>query len=301
MSGETVEGVEVTHPDKVLLPAREGGRGGGRDVTKADLARYWEAMAATVLPHLAGRPLTLQRFPDGLDAGGFVQQDAGQRAPKGLHTVDTPRREATKGGDDVVHHPQVAEAADLVRLVQFGTVALHGWSAVAGSLEHPDRLIVDIDPGDDIDLPGIRDVARAVRAAVEGRGLVAFLQSTGSRGYHVVAPLDGSAGHDDVRAAAVEIAEAVAADHPDELTTEVRKDARRGRTFLDVGRNAYGQTAVMPYSPRARPGGPTATPLDWDELSRVGPDQHDVRSIPRRLARKADPWAGLRDHARSLP
>ncbi|MDD7933972.1 DNA polymerase domain-containing protein [Actinomycetospora straminea] len=292
----SIAGVDVTHPDKVLLPAREG----GEDVTKADLAHYWESIAATVLPHLAGRPLTLQRFPDGLDAGGFVQQDAGGRAPKGLHTVDTPRRER-KGADDVVHHPQVTETADLVRLVQFGTVTLHGWNAVAGSLERPDRLIVDIDPGEHIDLAGIRDVARAVRAAVEGRGLVAFLQSTGSRGYHVVAPLDGSAGHDAVKAAAVEIAEAVAADHPDELTTAVRKDARGGRTFLDVGRNAYGQTAVMPYAPRARPGGPTATPLDWDELSRVAPDQHDVRSIPRRLARKADPLAGLRDHARPLP
>ncbi|MHC1558083.1 non-homologous end-joining DNA ligase [Actinomycetospora sp. C-140] len=296
MADLTVAGVKVTHPDKVLLPAREG----GEDVTKADLARYWEAVAATVLPHLRDRPLTLQRFPDGLDAGGFVQQDAGQRAPKGLHTVDTPRRDAKKGADDVVHHPEVEETADLLRLVQYGTVTLHGWNAVAGSLERPDRLIVDIDPGETADLAGIRDVARAVRAAVEGRGLVAFLQSTGSRGYHVVAPLDGSASHDQVRAAAEEIAEAVAADHPDELTTAVRKDARGGRTFLDIGRNAYGQTAVMPYSPRARPGGPTATPLDWDELGRVGPDQHDVRSIPRRLARKTDPWADLPQHARAL-
>lgn len=293
----TVAGVDVTHPAKVLLPARAG----GDDVTKADLARYWETVAVTVLPHLAGRPLTLQRFPDGLDAGGFVQQDAGQRAPKGLHTVDTPRREHRSGADDVVHHPEVAEVADLVRLVQFGTVTLHGWTAVADALERPDRLVVDIDPGETADLAGIRDVARAVRAAVEGRGLVAFLQSTGSRGYHVVAPLDASAGHDRVRATAEEIAEAVAADNPDELTAAVRKEARRGRTFLDVGRNAYGQTAVMPYSPRARPGGPTATPLDWDELGRVAPDQHDVRSIPRRLARKADPWARFADHARPLP
>src|SRR4051794_32941364 len=98
----TVAGVDITHPDKVLLPARDGD-----DVTttKADLARCWEAVAPTVLPHLAGRPLTLQRFPDGLDAGGFVQQDAGKRAPKGLHTVDTPRRDQKRGSDDVVHHP----------------------------------------------------------------------------------------------------------------------------------------------------------------------------------------------------
>lgn len=293
---ETVAGVDVSHPDKVLLPAREG----GEQVTKADLAQYWEAVAATVLPHLAGRPLTLQRFPDGLDAGGFVQQDAGARAPQGLHTVDTPRRESRRDAEDVVHHPEVEEAADLVRLAQFGTVTLHGWNAVTGALERPDRMIVDIDPGETTDLAGIRDVARAVRSAVEDRGLVAFLQSTGSRGYHVVAPLDGSAAHDAVKAAAAEIADAVAAEHPDELTTAVRKEARGGRTFLDVGRNAYGQTAVMPYSPRARPGGPTATPLDWDELSRVAPDQHDIRSIPRRLARKADPWADLRDHARAL-
>ncbi|HEY3605146.1 MAG TPA: ATP-dependent DNA ligase, partial [Sporichthyaceae bacterium] len=119
--------------------------------------------------------------------------------------------------------------------------------------------------------------------------------------YHVVAPLDGSAHQDAVRSAASEIADAVAADNPDELTTAVRKGARGGRTFLDIGRNAYGQTAVVPYSPRARPGGPTATPLEWDELARVTPDQHDVRSIPRRLARKTDPWAGFADHARPLP
>jgi bifunctional non-homologous end joining protein LigD len=292
----TVAGVDVTHPDKVLLPARDGG-----DVTtKADLARYWESVAPTVLPHLAGRPLTLQRFPDGLDAGGFVQQDAGKRAPKGLHTVDTPRRDQKRGSDDVVHHPEVEEVADLIRLVQFSTVTLHGWNAVAGALERPDRLIVDIDPGERQDLAGIRDVARAVRVEVERRGLVALLQSTGSRGYHVVAPLDRSADQDAVRAAAVEIADAVAAQQPDELTTAVRKEARGGRTFLDIGRNAYGQTAVMPYAPRARPGGPTATPLDWDELGRVTPDQHDVRSIPRRLARKTDPWAGFAASARPL-
>jgi bifunctional non-homologous end joining protein LigD len=292
----TVAGIDVTHPDKVLLPAREG----GEDVTKADLARYWESVASTVLPHLTGRPLTLQRFPDGLDAGGFVQQDAGKRAPKGLHTVDTPRRERRKDADDVVHHPEVEETADLIRLVQFGTVTLHGWNVVAGALERPDRLIVDIDPGERQDLAGIRDVARAVRQEVERRGLVAFLQSTGSRGYHVVAPLDGTADQDTVRAAAVEIADAVAAQDPDELTTVVRKEARGGRTFLDIGRNAYGQTAVMPYAPRARPGGPTATPLDWDELGRVTPDQHDVRSIPRRLARKTDPWATFAASARAL-
>jgi bifunctional non-homologous end joining protein LigD len=292
----TVAGVDVTHPDKVLLPAREG----GDDVTKADLARYWEAVASAVLPHLAGRPLTLQRFPDGLDAGGFVQQDASKRAPQGLHTVDTPRRERRSGADHVVHHPEVEELADLIRLVQVSAVTLHGWNAVAGALERPDRLIVDIDPGERADLAGIRDVARALRAAVEDRGLVAFLQSTGSRGYHVVAPLDGSADHDAVRAVASELADAVAAQSPEELTTAMRKDARGGRTFLDVGRNAYGQTAIVPYAPRGRPGGPTATPLDWDELGRVAPDQHDIRSIPRRLARKTDPWADLVDHARPL-
>ncbi|PVZ11054.1 DNA polymerase domain-containing protein [Actinomycetospora cinnamomea] len=290
-----VADVGVTHPDKVLLPAREG----GDPVTKADLARYWEAVAGTVLPHLAGRPLTLQRFPDGLDAGGFVQQDAGKRAPEGLHIIDTPRREQRSGADEVVHHPEVEELADLIRLVQFGTVTLHGWNAVAGALERPDRLIVDIDPGDTADLAGIRDVARAVGRAVEDRGLVPFLQSTGSRGYHVVAPLDASAGHDHVKGVAQEIADIVAAGNPSELTTAVRKDARRGRTFLDIGRNAYGQTAVVPYSPRARPGAPTATPLDWDELGRVRPDQHDIRSIPRRLSRKTDPWAGFADHARA--
>lgn len=288
------EPVEITHASKVLALGRDG----DPDVTKADLAGYWRDVAPTILPHLAGRPLTLQRYPDGVDAGGFVQQDAGAHPPKDLGTLDTPRREHRSGAEDVVHHPRADRAADLVHL---GTIELHGWNVVAGALECPDRLIVDIDPGERQDLAGLRDVARRVRAELDELGLVPFVQSTGSRGYHVVAPLDGSADQEHVRTLAHELAERVAAQDPDELTTAVRKDARHGRTFLDTGRNAYGQTAVMPYSPRARNGAPVATPIDWNELGRIPPDQHTTRSVLRRLARKPDPWATFATHARSAP
>ena len=123
--------------------------------------------------------------------------------------------------------------------------------------------------------------------------------ATGGSGYHVVAPLDRSAGFDEVRALARALADRLAADAPDALTTEQRIDARRGRIFLDTNRNAYGQTAVTPYSPRARPGAPVATPIELDELGKVRPDGYDLRSIRRRLAQKDDPWAGL--HASPVP
>lgn len=289
------EAVEVTHADKVLVPGPDG------EVTKADLARYWVDVARWVLPHLAGRPLSLRRYPDGIDAGGFVQQDAGRSPPHGLGTVDTPRRESSGAKDDLVHHPRVDSAADLVRLTNLGALEVHGWCAVAGSLERPDRVIVDIDPGESASLAAVRAAARRIGAVVEERGLVAFVQSTGSRGYHVVAPLDGTADHTRVRALAAEIAEQVAGERPGELTTQVRKDARQGRTFLDVGRNAYGQTAVMPYSPRARPGAPVATPLDWRELGRAKPDGHTVTTVARRLGRKSDPWVEFAANARPAP
>ena len=292
----TVAGIDVTHPDKVLLPAREG----GEDVTKADLAQYWESVAPTVLKHLTGRPLTLQRFPDGLDAGGFVQQDAGKRAPKGLHTVDTPRRERKKDADDVVHHPEVEETADLIRLVQFGTVTLHGWNAVAGALERPDRLIVDIDPGERQDLAGIRDVARAVRHAVEGRGLVAFLQSTGSRGYHVVAPLDGSADQETVRNAAIEIAEAVAADDPD----EPHDGGAQGRPRRpDLPRHRPQRLRPDRGDALLAAGPPGRTDRDAAGLGRARPRHARPARRPLDPApprRKTDPWAGFAEQARPL-
>ncbi len=159
--------------------------------------------------------------------------------------------------------------------------------------------MIDLDPPRRRDLAALRRAARATRDLLGTIGLTPYLMTTGSRGYHVVAPLDRAAGFDEVRALARAVADRLAADAPDDLTTEQRIAKRGNRIYLDVNRNAFAQTAVAPYSPRARTGAPVATPIDFAELGRVEPDGYDTVSVVRRIARKPDPWADIADHAGS--
>jgi bifunctional non-homologous end joining protein LigD len=276
---------EVTRPEKVLFPDAE--------VTKADLAAYFDQVAEVILPHLAGRPLVLRRYPDGVDRQGFVQQQASQRVP---NFVDTETVAADNDRGDVRH--LVANDVDTLRyLANQACLELHRWLSRADRTDHPDLLVLDLDRPSSVALAPLRRTARTAAELFEQIGLTPHLMATGSTGYHVVAPLDRSADFAEVRQLARAIAERMAADAPDELTTEQRVAKRGGRIFLDTNRNAYGQTAIAPYSPRARPGAPVATPLEFAELSRARPDQYDLRGIQRRLARKDDPWTHLFDHA----
>jgi bifunctional non-homologous end joining protein LigD len=180
-------------------------------------------------------------------------------------------------------------------------VTLHTGLARVDRSDHPDRLVIDLDPSKD-DFAEVKRGARAVRELIAATGLVPFVQTTGSRGLHVWVPLDRSASFDEVRRFAAELAERLVARAPDRFTTAQRKAGRGARLFLDVGRNAYGQTAVAPYSVRARPQAPVATPLEWSELDdpRLGPRRYTITNLFRRLGRKPDPWAGIDRHARSL-
>lgn len=276
---------EISRPGKTLFP--------DPGLTKADLARYYERVAEVMLPHLAGRPLVLHRFPDGLDDEGFYQKQAPRGAP--TKTVTVPSENA-RGH---VEHLLVDDVEGLRYLANQAVVELHRWLSRADELDHPDLMVIDLDPPKRRDLTVLRRTARAARDLLGEIGLTPYLMATGSRGYHVVAPLDRTTAFDDVRALARAIAERLAADAPDDLTTEQRIAKRGNRIYLDVGRNAYGQTTVAPYSPRARPGAPVATPIDFAELGRVEPDGYDPVSLLRRLARKPDPWADIADHAGS--
>ena len=180
-------------------------------------------------------------------------------------------------------------------------VTPHTWLSRVDRLDCPDQLIFDLDPPRG-DLDAVRTAARALREILEEVGLVAFVKSTGSRGLHVVSPLDRSANFDAVRGFARDVAEVVAARDPARLTTEQRKEKRRGRLYLDTARNAYAQTAVAPYAVRARPGAPVAVPLTWDEVGRKDfhPERYTVENVFRRLSRKGDPWADIGRRARSL-
>lgn len=282
--------VEVTNLDKVLFPD-EG-------LTKGDLVGFYRDVAAVMLPHLEGRPLTLHRFPDGIGRDGFYQKDAADYFPDWLRTAEIERR-GPKGGEiDQVYI--CGSTAALVYLANLGTITFHIWPARADDVDHPDLVVFDLDPPGDEQLDAVRDGARAIRDVLEEVGLVPFLQTSGSKGYHVVAPLDRSADFDAVRAFARGVADLVAGRDPDRLTTEQRKDKRRGRVFVDVGRNAYAQTAVCAYSVRARRGAPVATPIDWHELGRVAPRRYTIANLARRLGQKDDPWARLHDERCAL-
>jgi bifunctional non-homologous end joining protein LigD len=277
--------IALSKLDKELFPADH--------LTKRDVIDHYRTVADTMVAHLAGRPLVLRRYPDGIGAGGFVQQEASRHFPDWLTTVDAPRR----GGSGTVEHVVCDDAATLLYLANQATVEFHTWLSTTRDLERPDRIVVDIDPPPGTGVAVVRRVARGLRDLFESVGLAPFLQATGGKGFHVVAPLDGSEDFDHVRTLAQDLADRLVAQDPDRLTTAARKERRGSRVYLDVNRNAYGQTFVAPYSLRAREGAPVATPLEWSELGRVTPDRYRPPGIRRRLARKSDPWAGIGDRA----
>lgn len=279
--------IDVSRAGKWLYP--EDG------LSKGDVVAYCYAVADTMLPHVRGRPLALRRFPDGIGVDGFFQKAASDHFPDWIRTVAVPQR----SGEPDVHHVVCDEPATLLYLANQACLEFHTWPSPADALECPDRLVIDIDPPEDAGLAELRRVARDLRSLVEAIGLTAFVQATGGKGFHVVAPLDGADDYEVVRPFARELAERLVVEQPDRLTVEQRKDSREDRIFLDTNRNAYGQTAITPYSARARAGAPVATPLDWDELGRARPNGHRLGSIERRLAHKADPWRDIAEHAGS--
>jgi bifunctional non-homologous end joining protein LigD len=281
-SGHTIK---LSNVDKVLFP--DGG------ITKGDMLDYYREVAPLMLPHLHGRPLNLHRFPDGVGAKGFYQQEAADYFPDWLRTVEVP----AGNGKGTVRHPVCEDEAALLYLANLASVEFHVWLSTADALHRPDLLVVDLDPPDGVQLDELREAARSVRAEFEELGLTPFVQTTGGRGFHVTAPLDHTADYDLVRPLAHDVARLLARRAPDRFTTEQRKAARGERIFLDTNRDAYGQTVVAPYSLRSRAGAPAATPIDWDELGRVEPDHYGVGNMRRRLAQKSDPWAKLHQHA----
>ncbi|MGD2046344.1 MAG: non-homologous end-joining DNA ligase [Gemmatimonadota bacterium] len=280
--------VELTNTGKVLFPKA--------GYTKGDLIDYYDGVARHILRHLDRRPLTLQRFPDGISGEGFYQKKAGESIPSWVKRASVPLENGS-------HQDQVVadDRAALALLAQLATITLHVWLSRVPRLESPDRIVFDLDPADNTPFSALRRTARELRELLDEVGLAPHLMLTGSTGVHVWAPLRVGSGYDEVRGFARSVVEHLADRRPAELTTEVRKKKRQGRLFLDVARNALGQTAVAPYSVRARPEAPVATPLDWDELSDVDESGHyTISSIPHRLAQREDPWKGMGRHAAAL-
>ncbi|MFF4655267.1 non-homologous end-joining DNA ligase [Streptomyces sp. NPDC001381] len=281
--------VEVHRPGKVLVPADDG----GTEYTKEDLVAYYRSVSAFVLPHLRDRPLMLERQPDGVDGPRFMQKNTPAHYPRWITRVEVPKESGT------VCHTVCDDAATLAFLADQACLTLHRWLSRTGRLDRPDLMVFDLDPSGD-DFGAVREAARWTGRLLDQLRLPSGLMTTGSRGLHVVVPLTGRHDFDEVRAFARDAAELLAAEHPDRLTTAARKQDRGDRLYLDTGRNAYAQTAVAPYTVRARPGAPVAVPITWDQLDDpdLGPRRWTVANAADQA--RTRPWSGLMSRGRAL-
>ncbi|MFI7099229.1 non-homologous end-joining DNA ligase [Streptomyces sp. NPDC050161] len=280
--------VKIHRPEKVLFP--------DDGFTKADLVGYYRQVATYLLPHLRGRPLMLERLPEGLGGPHFMQKDTPDHYPDWIR-----RAEVGKEGGTVTH-TVCDDTATLIFLADQACITLHRWPARADRPGHPDRLIFDLDPPG-TDFEPVRRAARQVHGLLDELGLPATLMTTGSKGLHITILLTGNADFDTSRLLAKDMADVLEQRHPEHLTTAVRKDARGGRLYLDVQRNGYAQTAVAPWSVRAKPGGPIATPIAWDLLDdpELTPRSWSLRDVEAVLTQaRSDPWAGVLRHGHSL-
>jgi bifunctional non-homologous end joining protein LigD len=284
----TLDGVtfSLTHPDRVVFP--------DAGITKGEVVEYYRTVAAVMVPELAGRPLTLERFTKSVDQGGFFQKHWQKHYPAWLDSLDVR-------GKTRVRYPVVDNAAGLVYLANQGGVAFHIWTSRKAAPVHPDEIVFDLDPPDG-GFALVRKTALLLREVLDELGLRAFVKTTGSKGLHVICPLDGKAPFPEVHALCADLASLMTSRHPELITTEFYKKDRKGRLFFDTLRNAPGATYVAAYSLRGRPGAPVSAPITWAEVedAALRPDGFTLRDIRARLDAAGDPWATLREHAGSV-
>ncbi|MDB4961110.1 MAG: ATP-dependent ligase [Myxococcales bacterium] len=276
--------VACTNTDRVVFP--------DAGITKGEVIAYYHDVADVMLPELRGRPLTVERFTKGVEKGGFYQKHVQKHYPPWIDRAEL-------GGKTRVVYPICNDAASLVYLANQGGFVFHVWTSRRHAPDHPDELVFDLDPPEGrFDL--VQRTAVLLHELFDQLELPAFVKITGSKGLHVVAPLDGRATFDQVATLAHGMSALLCERHPDLLTTEFYKKDRKGRLFLDMMRNAFGATIVAPYSLRGRAGAPVSAPIHWDELATITPDAIRLRDVRRRLDQRGDPWSGLRGQLGSI-
>jgi bifunctional non-homologous end joining protein LigD len=270
----------ISHPEKVLFPA-DG-------ITKGELAAYYEAIAPLMLPHIEARPVTMERFPAGIGEGGFLQKDVKKGFPEWLERAEAPK----KGG--VVHYPLVCDTRSLLWLANQNCITPHVWTSRSPKLYQPDICVFDLDPAED-EPDVLSTAALAVRDLLAELGATSWVKTSGSKGFHIVLPLDGKEGFEEVREFADAVGTELTKRDPDHLTQEFIKADRGGRIFVDTGRNGYSATFAAAYAVRARPGAPVSAPCTWDEVKRgdVVPRTFGVRNMAKRVDKVGDLWADL--------
>lgn len=278
-----VAGVPLSSPDRVLYE--------GMGLTKLDLARYYERVAEPMLPHVADRPLSLVRCPQGRSGECFFQKHVGDTFPEAVGRVEIREKE----GEESKLYGTVSSVEGLVALVQMGVLEIHIWGSRTDRLERPDRVVFDLDPDAGLAWERVLEATFALRARLAELGLESFVKTTGGKGLHVVLPLTRRHGWEEVK----EFSRAVAADmvrrEPGKYTDNVRKARRKGRIFIDYLRNGRGATFIAPFSTRAREGAPVSVPIAWKEVAPdLRSDQWSAATLPGRLSRlRKDPWEGI--------
>jgi bifunctional non-homologous end joining protein LigD len=277
----------ITHPDKVLFP--------DDGITKGELASYYEAVAPLMLPHIQGRPVTMERYHRGIGAPGFFQKDVSKGFPDWLERAEVPK----KGG--TVHHPLVSDTRSLLWLANQNSITPHVWISRVPDLYQPDICVFDLDPSED--QPDVlRAAALALRDLLQELGLKSWIKTSGSKGFHIVVPLDRQAGYGDVAAFAHRAGRLLVNRDPERLTQEFSKADRGGRILVDTGRNAYSATFAAAYAVRAKTGAPVSAPCTWSEVERgeVGPQTFTLRTMVKRIAEVGDVWQDMPEQAQSL-
>jgi len=277
-AGDAVAGVTLSNPDKLYFPEAH--------ITKRDIAEYYAFVSQWLLPHIAKRPLSLVRCPDGWSGQCFYQKHADRAVNAAVARIEVPE------GDGTATYMGASSAKALASLVQWGVIELHPWGSRQPRLDRPDQLIFDFDPDEGQDWQSLKTAAGLLRKLLQELELSSFVKTTGGKGLHVVVPIKPTLSWSDAKGFTRAVAEFMVATFPDRFTATVAKAKRKDRIFVDYLRNAEGATAVAPYSVRARKNAPVATPIFWEELAKdVRFDHFNVRNIRARLAKGRDPWA----------
>ncbi len=270
----------ITHPEKLLFP--------DDGITKGDLAAYYEAMAPMIIPHIKGRPITMERYPSGIGKKGFWQKDVSKGFPDWLERVEVPKK------DGVVHHPVITDERSLLWVTNQNTITQHVWISRIPDLYYPDICVFDLDPSTD-DVDAVRAAAIGLRNLLDELGLPSWVKTSGSKGFHIVVPLDGKSKMGDVARFANTVGRVFVSHAPDHLTQEFNKVDRKGRIYVDTGRNGYSATFAAAYTVRAKRGAPVSAPCTWEEIEKgkVAPDTFNLRNMPARIKKAGDLWADM--------
>ena len=278
--------LNITHAERIVFP--------DDGISKGELVEYYRRIAPIMLPHIKGRPINMYRLHGSIQ-DGYYQQEIPPSAPGWVKRVELKKEDGT------VTHAVCDNAATLVYLANQNCVTFHTWLSRMDKPRSPDQMVFDLDPPGD-DFEPVRQGARFLKSILDEIGLMSYLKTTGSQGLHVVVPLDRTESFESVRLFAHQIASIVTSREPKKYTSEQRKEKRKSRLFIDTLRNAYGHTAVAPYSVRARTTAPVAIPLRWEELEdqNITSSFYNIRNIFKRLEDIGDVWKGMAHHAVSL-